>query len=431
MKTKNFNLTFYLKKLKGYESGILPIYLRVAVDGKRSEATIGRGIEPEKWDEKREKARGNTEDARALNAHLDSILAKLKRIHTRMFDSEEEITADTLRNEFDGKGVKSKMLLEIFQDHNSQMESLIGRGFGANTLKTFKSSLKHVREFIEWKYKRPDYELRKVDYNFIKDYDFYLRTEKKCIPISADKYVKHLKKVILLCLANRWIMTNPFLHYRSTAKPSPRTFLTKYELAAIKDKKLTIERLNVVRDIFVFSCYTGLAYIDVQKLTPEEIAKGDDGKLWIFTKRHKTDTPSHIPLLKEALQIIEQYKDHPICQRRSLLLPVLTNQRMNSYLKEIGDVCGISKILTFHMARHTFATTVTLSNGVPMETVSKMLGHNSIKTTQHYAKVLDGKISEDMQRLEEKLYPRNKQSRKLRTQRTEPVERGRIIKMFV
>jgi site-specific recombinase XerD len=358
---------------------------------------------------------------------LDSILAKLKRIHTRMLDSEEEITADTLRNEFDGKGVKSKMLLEIFRDHNKQMESLIGKGFGANTLKTFKSSLKHVQEFIEWKFARTDYELRKVDYNFIKDYDFYLRTEKKCIPISADKYVKHLKKIILLCLANRWIVANPFLHYKSTAKPSPRTFLTKHELEAIKDKILSVERLNVVRDIFIFSCYTGLAYIDVQKLTPKEIAKGDDGKLWIFTKRHKTDTPSHIPLLKEALQIIEQYKDHPVCQRKSLLLPVLTNQRMNSYLKEIGDVCGITKILTFHMARHTFATTVTLSNGVPMETVSKMLGHNSIKTTQHYAKVLDGKISEDMQKLEEKLY-NNTSSENVPA--TQEVERGRIVQMF-
>jgi uncharacterized protein (DUF885 family) len=186
MKTKNFNLLFYLKKVKGYESGNMPIYLRISVDGKRSEATIGRGIEPEKWDEKRGKARGNTEDARSLNTHLDSILAKLKRIHTRLLDSEEEITADTLRNELDGKGKKSKMLLEIFSDHNKQMESQIGRGFGANTFKTFKSSLKHVSEFVEWKFNRPDYELRKVDFNFIKDYDFYLRTEKNCIVYYGD-----------------------------------------------------------------------------------------------------------------------------------------------------------------------------------------------------------------------------------------------------
>ncbi|QEM06303.1 site-specific integrase [Mucilaginibacter rubeus] len=430
MKTKNFNLLFYLKKVKGYESGDLPIYLRISVDGKRSEATIGRGIEPEKWDEKRGKARGNTEDARSLNAHLDSILAKLKRIHTRLLDSEEEISADTLRNELDGKGKKSKMLLEIFSDHNKQMESLIGRGFGANTHKTFKSSLKHAREFVEWKFKRPDYELRKVDFNFIKDYDFFLRTEKNCIPISADKYVKHLKKIILLCLANRWIVVNPFLHYKSTAKPSPRTFLTKHELDVIRNKALSIERLNLVRDIFIFSCYTGLAYIDVQKLTPNEIAQGDDGKLWVFTKRHKTDTPSHIPLLKEALEIIENYKDHPVCVRRSLLLPVLTNQRMNSYLKEIGDLCGITKTLTFHMARHTFATTITLSNGVPMETVSKMLGHNSIKTTQHYAKVLDSKTSEDMQKLEERLYDKATTTGNFEATGPEQIEMGRVVSMF-
>lgn len=430
MKTKNFSLLFYLKKIKGYESGELPIYLRISVDGKRSEATIGRGIEPNKWDEKRGKARGNTEDAKSLNTHLDSILSKLKRIHTRLLDSEDEITADALRNEFDGKGRKSKMLLVVFADHNIQMESLIGRGYSHNTLRTFKSSLKHVREFIEWKFKCSDYELRKVDLNFVKEYEYYLKAEKQCIPISADKYVKHLKKIVLHCLANRWIVANPFLHYKSTAKPSPRTFLTGSELEAVKNKKLTIERLKVVRDIFVFSCYTGLAYIDVQKLTPNEIGEGDDGNLWIFTKRQKTETSSHIPLLREALNIVQSYKDHPVCVHRSLLLPVLTNQRMNSYLKEIGDLCGISKTLTFHMARHTFATTVTLSNGVPMETVSKMLGHNSIKTTQHYAKVLDGKISEDMQNLERRLYGIDRQKKKTDASKSDIVSMGRVVNMF-
>jgi integrase len=261
-----------------------------------------------------------------------------------------------------------------------------------------------MTEYLQIKFNLADVSIRKVDHAFIKNYDIFLRTKHhKCTPISADKYVKHLKKIILLSLGNRWISENPFLHYKSTAKPTPRTFLTNDELVIIIRKEFAVERLKQVRDIFIFCCYTGLAYVDVQKLKQSEIGVGDDGKQWIFTSRHKTNTPVHLPLLPEAAAIIEQYKHHPICVYKSIVLPVFTNQRMNCYLKEIADLCGIKKWLTFHMARHTFATTITLSNGVPIETVSKMLGHSTIKTTQHYAKVLDSKTSYDMTALAKKL----------------------------
>jgi site-specific recombinase XerD len=168
-------------------------------------------------------------------------------------------------------------------------------------------------------------------------------------------------------------------------------------------KTFVSERLGLVRDIFLFSCYTGLAYIDVQKLRRSEIVKGHDGEQWIFTSRQKTDTPSRIPLMPYALSVIEKYKDHPQCELENRLLPILSNQKMNAYLKEIADLCGITKDLTFHIARHTFATTVTLLNGVPIESVSKMLGHTNIKTTQHYARILDLKVREDMGALRKKL----------------------------
>lgn len=400
----NFNLFFYLKEPKRYKSGPVPVYLRITIDCQRSEIAVGRDIDPAFWDLEKRRAKGTKELARQLNHHLDTIQSKIKDVHTNMIATGDEITARNIKDAYLGINAQSRKLLEIFREHNTEMESLIGNGFSDNTLRTFKSSLKHMTEFLEVKYGLEDISIRKVDQAFIKNYDTFLRTKHhKCTPISADKYVKHLKKIILLCLGNRWITENPFMHYKSTAKPTPRTFLTNDELVVIIKKEFAVERLKQVRDIFIFCCYTGLAYVDVQKLKPTEIGVGDDGKQWIFTSRHKTNTPVHLPLLPEAALIIYQYKHHPICVAKTTVLPVFTNQRMNSYLKEVADLCGIKKWLTFHMARHTFATTVTLSNGVPIETVSKMLGHSNIKTTQHYAKVLDSKTSTDMAALAQRL----------------------------
>lgn len=404
----NFNLFFYLKEPKRYKSGPVPVYLRITIDCQRSEIAVGRDIDPAFWDLEKRRAKGTKELARQLNHHLDTIQSKIKEVHTNMIANGDEITARNIKDAYLGINAQSRKLLEIFREHNTEMESLIGNGFSDNTLRTFKSSLKHMTEFLEVKYGLEDISIRKVDQPFIKNYDTFLRTKHhKCTPISADKYVKHLKKIILLSLGNRWITENPFMHYKSTAKPTPRTFLTNDELVGISKKEFAVERLKQVRDIFIFCCYTGLAYVDVQKLKPTEIGIGDDGKQWIFTSRHKTNTPVHLPLLPQAANIIEQYKHHPICVYKSIVLPVFTNQRMNCYLKEVADLCGIKKWLTFHMARHTFATTITLSNGVPIETVSKMLGHSTIKTTQHYAKVLDSKTSFDMAALAQKLEDQN------------------------
>lgn len=180
-----------------------------------------------------------------------------------------------------------------------------------------------------------------------------------------------------------------------------REALTAEELETMTGKNFATGRLAQVRDIFLFSCFTGLAYADLQKLKRSEISTGIDGGKWIFTKRQKTDTASRIPILPMAEEILVKYADHPQCKAKYKVLPILSNQKMNEYLKEIADCCWITKRLTFHIARHTFATTITLSNGVPIETVSKMLGHRNLKTTQHYAKILDRKVSQDMQALKE------------------------------
>lgn len=423
-----FNLLFFLKKRANYHSGSVPVYLRITVNGKRSEIGISREIEPTNWDHRKERARGTKEDAREINAHIENIATKIRALQSKLEKEDIPYTSEELKDEFLGRGSSSKMLLEVIEEHNRVMENEVGNenGFSSNTVRTWKSTHAHLKQFILQKYGRDDYEIRRVDVNFITDYQTFLRVTRKCIPISADKYLKHLKKIILLALSRKWIIENPFLFIKLTAKPSPREFLRAHELEAIRTKVFKQERMAQVRDIFVFCCYTGLAYVDVTKLNSDEIGIGDDGKQWIFTRRQKTDTPSRIPLLKEALEILEMYKDHPLCRFKKILLPVYTNQRMNSYLKEIADVCGIKKTLTFHMARHTFATTVTLTNGVPLETVSKMLGHRSIVTTQHYAKILDVKIAEDMQSLQDKLDHKACRNAGL----NEPTPEVKILKMY-
>lgn len=234
------------------------------------------------------------------------------------------------------------------------------------------------------------------------DYDFFLRSERKCANNSAVKNMKNFGKIIRICIANRWLNTNPFLNYKHTMKKVDRVYLTSEELQEIADKKFATDRLSQVKEIFLFCCFTGLAFADVKRLQSRDIVKGVDGEQRITIKRQKTDTQSKIPLLPTAIKLIKRYADHPLCETTGKVFPVLSNQKMNAYLKEIADVCGINKQITFHIARHTFATTVTLLNGVSIESVSKMLGHTNIRITQHYAKILDIKVGADMAAIKQK-----------------------------
>jgi len=247
-----------------------------------------------------------------------------------------------------------------------------------------------------------DLDIRKIDHEFITSYEFYLKSVCNCCQNTTSKYIKNFGKIIRICLANGWLQKNPFINYKSKMVEVERAFLSMEEIETMLNKVFVSDRLNQVKDIFLFSCFTGLAYADVKKLSRKNIAIGVDGDRWIYINRTKTDTRSNIPILPIASYLLKKYEDHPQVVNQDKLLPILSNQKMNSYLKEIADACEINKELTFHIARHTFATTVTLSNGVPIESVSKMLGHKNLKTTQHYAKILDLKVSNDMQILKEK-----------------------------
>ena len=399
----NFCLLFYIRKQKNYKGGAMPIYMRITVNGKRADMSAGRECEPAKWNSQSGRANGTKEEIKSLNNYLDSLQSKVRDAHQLLIDSNQQVTTESLLNQFTGKTQKSRYLMQLFTEHNTQIKALIGNGFEANTLKGYNTSEKHLNGYLQIQYGKTDIEITQLNHAFITGFEFYLKAECKISGVSAAKYIKHLKKIVNHCLANGWLKQNPFINYKSTAKAKERTFLTQAELDAItNNKKISVERLRQVRDIFVFSCYTGLSYADVKKLKRSEIGIGMDGEQWIFTSRQKTDTSSRIPLLPAALNVLDRYQDHPQCDNKGLLLPVLSNQKMNAYLKEIADLSDIVKHLTFHLARHTFATTVTLSNNVPIETVSKMLGHTNIKTTQHYAKILDLKVSHDMAQLKQK-----------------------------
>jgi site-specific recombinase XerD len=401
---QSFKVLFRLKPGKRNDEQLPPIYVRLTVDGDRVEWSISKKCDKSNWNPKTGRAIGNKEETKTLNGYLDAIQANIFSIQKEYALRNEPVTAQVVRARIlHQTEEKQYSLLEVFSYHNEQFEKLVGAEYSYGTLKKFRTALTSLQKFIEWKYSKTDLYINEVNHKFITDYEFYLKTVQKLQHNSAMSNIKKLKKIIRLCVANDWLSKDPFKSYKITTKETHRNFLLKEELDILMNKEIEVVRLDQVRDIFLFSCYTGLSYSDVMNLTQKDITIGIDGEQWIFTTRTKTDTSSRIPLLPVPKSIIEKYKHHPKVIHSKKLLPQLSNQRLNTYLKEISSICGFHKDLTFHCARHTFATTITLTNGVPIETVGKMLGHKSLRTTQQYARILDRKVSEDMQVLRQKL----------------------------
>ena len=394
----SISILFYPKTSAKKSLKAAIIYARITVNLRRSEFSTQHKA-TDKWDSKLGKITGSSTEARMVNRHLDDVRTKIYEIYDRLTREDKPISAQIIRDIYQGKDNEQKMLLELFKEHNGRIESLIGKGYSNGTLQRYKAARTHLENYLLFLKKKQDIPLREIDYQFISGFEHYLKSEKNCAHNTATKYIVNFKKIMRIALANQFIDKDPFFHWKSNWQTKEREFLTADELNTLAAKEFSILRLEQVRDIFLFCCFTGLAYADVNKLSPDDIIRGLNGEHWIKTKRQKTNTLSSIPLLPTAEHILNKYENHTCRTEQQKLLPVLTNQKSNAYLKEIADLCGIHKILTTHLARHTFATTVTLSRGVPMETVSKMLGHTSLKTTQIYAKVLDSKISSDMDTL--------------------------------
>jgi len=391
------SVLFFIRRNRGNDDVEAPIYMRVTIAGERYELGTKRLVLPANWSADSGRVMGNISAAKSVNAFLDSLLSKAYSHQREIINEGKTLSIEGFKSKWLGIPTeKPKMLMDVFEEHNQQMKALIGHEFSPLTFERYTTSKKHTHGFMKWKYKVEDIDIKKLNYEFIHNYEFWLKSVRKCDHNTAIKYLSNFKKIVNICIKNGWLDHDPFVGFKMTKREVERPFLTEDELIRIIDKKFIMPRMTQVRDIFIFCCYTGLAYADVEKLTRDEITTGIDGEKWIWTSRQKTDSATRIPLLPPVLEILDRYKDNPQCLNKGRILPVLSNQKMNTYLKEISDACDIKKKMTFHTARHTFATTVTLTNGVPIETVSKMLGHRNLKTTQHYAKILDLKVSEDM-----------------------------------
>ncbi|WP_203296584.1 site-specific integrase [Luteirhabdus pelagi] len=396
--SRTFSIHFWINLAKE-KDGFAPIYARITVDGKRSEISLQRSTSVTYWDTKSKRSTQKSYEAKELNDYLDQVYTKLLACHKELQSEYKLITAKTIKARFVGHDDDHKSLLDLIQYHNENMVGVLRPG----TLKNYYATENYLKRFLSQKLKTNDIFLKQLSYSFIIDFEQFLRKGEplqKSRSLTNNGIMKHLerlRKLMNLALDLEWLDKNPFGRYKLKFIKNTKEYLSREDLRLWEGAEIQNESWSIVRDLFLFSCYTGLSYTDVKNLTENEIHRGIDGDYWIFSTRGKNGQPYKVPLLPKALDILDFYKEHPAVS--DSLLPVFTNQKINQYIKEIADQLGIHKHLTFHSARHTFATTVTLSNGVPIETVSKMLGHTKITTTQVYARVLEEKISNDMRNL--------------------------------
>lgn len=390
-----FAVIFFTRNTRK-NSGNLSIYARITINGKRTEISLKRSVPVNHWDVSKGRARGSAQNLRKLNNYLDQVYGQILEGHMQLLQEHKMITPQAVKARYLGEDDQHKTLMELVEYHNTTMHTSLKPG----TMKNYYSTKKYLDTFLAARRKTKDIYLKQLSYRFITDFEQYIRTykpkkaRKTCTNNGTMKHLERLMKMTNLAVKLEWLDKDPFRNYKLNFVKNERNYLTQREIDLITDTTFKSETYERVKDVFLFSCYTGLSYIDVKELLPTQLLIGIDGNYWLHTKREKTNEAIKIPLLPKAKQIVEKYKQESKTTEK--LLPVLSNQKTNKYLKEIIKASGIHKYVTFHTARHTFATTVTLSNGVPIETVSKLLGHTKLSTTQIYARVLQKKVGEDM-----------------------------------
>lgn len=404
MANNNLSILFWLYKSRKNKSDESPIYLRITFDGNRKNISTGFNISNERWDNKKGLVRGNKTDAIQINAYISQTKTKLMELFNQLL-KEGDINLDVLIDRFFGRDINTVTLLELVSFHNKDFEARIGTDYTFSTFEKYDILRRKLEVFIPYQYKKKDVRLKDLGHKFMADFDFYLKNHDKNEHNTTTKYLKNLKKILNVGVVNGWIDKNPFENFVATYKDVDRIYLTQKELTLIEEKQFKLERLRIVKDLFLFQCYTGLAYSDMAKLTAGHISPGIDGNKWIITRRQKTDVRAAIPLLPKAEELIGKYDDGSNDSSRPLM-PFYAIQKFNSYLHEVADICGINKNLTSHVGRRTFATTIALANGISLETISKILGHTSTKITSQYAVVTDHKVSEEMAQLKEALQRR-------------------------
>ena len=395
-----FRILFLARWELQKENGQVPLCVRITIDGERVKFSLKSEVSGKIWDPKSGRAKGQTKEALQLNRYLDSIKGQMITHYHRLCEANEVVTATMVRDAFLGTDVKNNTLLTVFEEFNDRQEKLIGIDLAQSTFNKYDLTYRRLKEFIKVKMRKNDILLCQVDRNFVMDFEAYLKIEYKLDTNSSEKLMRIFKRITTMCFKNGQMPKDPFCNHKLKKVKKDRGYLTKSELEKIIDFKPDNKRLEKVRDIFLFCCFTGFDYSTTAALAGKNIVTDDEGSLWIETHRIKTGTPSKVKLLEIPLSIIKKYA---LKRDGNFLLPVMSNAKYNLYLKEIASICGIEKRVTSHLARHTFATTVTYANGVSIESISKMLGHTKLSTTQIYARIVDKTVSNEMDKLAEKL----------------------------
>ena len=395
-----FKVLFFVKRAAVKKSGKAPIIARITIDQDKIQFHTKLEVAPDQWDVPRGKATGRSPEAQQINSLLDDIRMAVQKQYHSLLATDGYVTAERVRDAYLGKTEKTRTILEFFAQHNEQYLQKVKMDPTNKTYWRYELTRRRLEEFIKYKYSVSDMPLKDINVLFVENFLLFNENVHGCNHNTAMKFVQRLRTVVNFAKNTGMLFVDPFGNFKVKFERTDRGYLTMEEIMAIYHHTFPSRRLEQVRDLFIFSCFTALSYIDVCELQPDDISTGFDGNLWIIRKRHKTKVTASIRLLDIPIAILKKYKGK---LPDGKLLPVISNQRVNDYLKEIAAICGINKKLTFHMARHSCATSVLLANDVPIETVSKILGHTNIRTTQIYARITDRKVSKDMELLAQKL----------------------------
>ncbi|MFR3524830.1 MAG: site-specific integrase [Bacteroides uniformis] len=409
MKQGTMNILFFVLKTKLLKNGEAPVLMRITINGDYDDVRIQRSVPLRLWNAARGYSKGKDRASNELNNYISELHARALEKHKELTLEQALITPRLILKRVFGKDTEMRTLLGTMQEGIKEMEALVNIDYSPVTINRYKNVVKKLRQAIPAFYDKEDITFHELTPEFIKAFDLHLKTEAGLCRNTIVRYMKCFKKFTNMALAKEWMRKDPFYGYKMEQDETDPVFLTYDELQSIMRKEFSIPRLSLVRDIFVFASFTGLAFADVATLSRENLVQDNNGDWWIrkgrvkLERRRRASSISNIPLLPVPLAILKKYEDNPVCVKKGCCLPVFCNQKMNSYLKEIADFCGIKKNLTTHVARHTFGTTVTLANNVPLQDVSTMLGHASTRMTQHYARVMDSNLKTSMNHVKERL----------------------------
>jgi integrase len=395
-------ILFLIQSNKINKAGLTSLWCRITYNKTRKQFSTGNYIKPIYWDKDKQKILEEAENSKIVNSQISLIKQKLGQAFLILQIKEEPFDVEDVYKIYCGQDIKEEMgVMAVYEEHNDYYKKLVGKDIKVVSWQKFENTKGHLKNFIQWKFKRREVKLSSLKFQFIKDFEYYLRTEENMQQSTINKTLQRFKKMVNFAIAHEYLERNPFLMHKPKAVKKEIIFLTRTELSHLQKKELDNKRLDEVRDCFVFCCYTGLAFKEMSNLRKEHIVQGKDGKNWIRLKRQKTDKTISVPLLPEAQKILDRYYGQ---LKEGKVLPSKINSHFNAYLKEIADLCELKINLTHHIARKTFATTVLLLNDVPIEIVSKLLGHSRIGITQaHYGQILEEKVQSEMEKLKNKL----------------------------